>query len=342
MSDLMVYFFGTDDGKYIKPGKTSGSLASRKSSLESGQLTARVNLHLLAAVRAQGAFCETEIVGRNGKGGYFDSLRADVASTETFHAESELVEYVNWLRQQPWCWHSETEGPDDTPDFNQWRPTPERRIPTEVPECNLFGEDVRSYDPGPLSDTPWKFLSLPQPVHNDYYTPPTIVREAGEVMGGIDLDVASSWTANRIHKIPVYYTAHRSAFHNPWFGNVWMNPPYGDNGAWFSEAVRYLKSGDIKQICIFGQVSALVTQYARPLNEFRPSLLLFNPTPTFWGCSKSGEMVGPERCETVLGQRKDSKLGTDAPHGILYIGDRRKEFEEVFRERGFVWHNVSL
>lgn len=340
MSDLKIYFWGVGDD-LVKIGKTTDPLPVRKASLMQGQLTGKVNLHLLAAVRAMAASSETALVGRNGTGGFFDHIRANVNSTETFRAEPELIEYINWLRQQRWTWHDEINGPDDVPDFELWRPTSDRRI--EVQEPDPDGQYDRlliaEYDDGPLVGTPWEALSMPKPRYNDYYTPPSYIECASKGMGGLDLDAASSWTANRVHQIPTYYHAYRSAFQNRWFGRVWLNPPYGSNGQWYREALKYLKSGDISQICIFGQVSTFVTKHARPLQEFPHSFILFSPTPTFWGCNKEGKLLPPEACE-VDGQRRDSKFGTDLPHGILYIGNRHNEIAEAFRDKGYAYKVV--
>lgn len=332
MSNLKMYFFGTEDGKYIKMGKTEGDFAARRKSILAGQMNS-VQLHFLCGVRMIASSCEAQLVGRNGKGGHFDHLRAPFHSKETFHAEPELVEYINWLRQQSYAWLQESGGPDAIPEFDDWRPDPERRLPLQHPDPDAL---FHLYE-GPLADTPWEMLSIPEARFNDYYTPPSIVRQAAEAMGGIDLDAASNEAANRIHQIPDYFHAYRSAFHNKWHGRVWLNPPYGNNGPWIEQVVRYLRSGDVTQLCFFSPMNAFMTRYARELYLFRPAFLLFSPTPTFWGQNKKGVRKGWEACETAEGQRRDSTFGTDMPHGILYFGDRKAQFAKAFRNRGPIW-----
>ena len=60
----------------------------------------------------------------------------------------------------------------------------------------------------------------------EWYTPGGIVESARIVMGGIDLDPASSGIAQRIVQAGHYFTAEDNGLTQDWFGKVWMNPPY--------------------------------------------------------------------------------------------------------------------
>jgi ParB family chromosome partitioning protein len=62
--------------------------------------------------------------------------------------------------------------------------------------------------------------------NNEWYTPPQFIDAAKQVMGDIDLDPASSDLANEIVEADSYYTIHEDGLKHPWFGRVWMNPPY--------------------------------------------------------------------------------------------------------------------
>lgn len=61
----------------------------------------------------------------------------------------------------------------------------------------------------------------------EYYTPVEIVEAARRVMGGIDLDPASSENANRIVRAAQIYTAYDSGLERGWPGKIWMNHPFG-------------------------------------------------------------------------------------------------------------------
>ena len=300
-----IYFFGTSNGEAIKIGWTTGSLAKRKQQILQGQLSS-VNLVLLAAVNGTRTH-ELELKR------YFSALQNDYNSKETFKPDQSLIEYIHWIRQQWWSSLSEDHELDDVPAWPEWMPNPERRVgfEKEDPATNGLFPVHRSYE-GPLAGTPWDIFTTPrQKIGDDFYTPTEIVLAAKEAMGGIDLDAASHWLANREHKIKEYYHLHRSAFHNPWFGRVWLNPPYGDNKPWFEQIVKYWDTKELKQLCMISPVWSFATQMAKPIMARTSCMILLVPTPQFWGHPKGN-------------------TGSNHPHAVIYMGPRVHEFKKAF------------
>lgn len=100
---------------------------------------------------------------------------------------------------------------------------------------------------------------------NEWYTPAKYIEAARQVMGSIDLDPASCALANETVKATTYYAKEQDGLSLPWYGNVWLNPPYsskqssaGMNGGkrqgptnlWTSKVLRSYENGGISQATV--------------------------------------------------------------------------------------------
>lgn len=85
----------------------------------------------------------------------------------------------------------------------------------------------------------------------EYYTPEWVISLARETMGQIDLDPASCDEAQKIVKAKTYYTAEQNGLSLPWFGKVWLNPPYSKTGGksnqelWANRLISEYEAGNV-------------------------------------------------------------------------------------------------
>lgn len=153
---------------------------------------------------------------------------------------------------------------------------------------------------------------------NEWYTPAEYIEAAREVLDVINLDPATSETANRTVRAEQIFTRDDDSLSREWSGNIWMNPPYSQP--------------HIQQF-----VEKLVEEY-RSGRAKQAIALTHNYTDTAWFhhaathcdaiCFTRGRIafVGPggEKAAPTQGQ------------AFFYFGEKTNTFKEKFSKIGFV------
>lgn len=150
----------------------------------------------------------------------------------------------------------------------------------------------------------------------EWYTPRQYIEAARRVMGSIDTDPASNDFANKTVKAATYYTAQDSGLDKDWFGNVWLNPPYGGIAADFiAHLLQQHEDGNVKQAVVLVNANSTDTQWFQPL--FDHFLCFTNHRIDF---TSPGEKL------------------TTSTHGscFIYLGTRDAEFARAFSKFGNV------
>lgn len=155
---------------------------------------------------------------------------------------------------------------------------------------------------------------LPENTQNEWYSPAKYIEAARQVMGSIDLDPASCEHANHTVKAARYYTKEENGLVLPWYGNVWLNPPFQKpNMTNFTQKlIRSYQSGDITQATVL-TLAGMQSQWYFQLLEY---ITCF--------CKGRSQFTGPQG--EILGHR----FGTN----IFYLGPHTQQFKEHFSPFG--------
>lgn len=153
---------------------------------------------------------------------------------------------------------------------------------------------------------------------NEWYTPPAYINAARNVMGGIDLDPASSEIANRTVEAFAYYTAEDDGLARAWEGRVWLNPPYekGLIDRFAEKLCAEVEAGNVSQAVV----------------------LVNNATDTRWFatlCKVATMLCFPTG--RIRFQKPDGERGAPLQgQAVIYVGARQEAFAAEFAALGIV------
>lgn len=157
--------------------------------------------------------------------------------------------------------------------------------------------------------------------NNEWYTPPIYLEAARSVMGGIDVDPASSATANENVKAATFYSKDDNGLVRDWPGRVWLNPPYGSDGPKFvAELLRQFEVGIVEEAVLLVNSNSTETQWFAPLWDH---VLCF--------------VHGRINFISNVGERSGSTHGSV----LVYLGPNKARFAEVFKRFGPIVQRVA-
>lgn len=185
----------------------------------------------------------------------------------------------------------------------------------------------------------------------EYYTPEFITDGSREVMGSIDLDPATSKTANHFVKAENIFTAKDDGLAQPWFGNIWMNHPFHSgwkackpdcqrvsclkinkktgqarghiyhdipsNLDWVKKFIREYTEGRVEQACCITYACTSETWFKQLL--FHPQCFL-QPRTNYYlpdGTLKAGVTKGS--VVTYLGDNLDAFVSVFSKYGVVKV-----------------------
>lgn len=149
---------------------------------------------------------------------------------------------------------------------------------------------------------------------DEWYTPAQFIESARKVMGGIDLDPATSEYAQETVKAINYYT--EDALEKEWSGRVWLNPPFTDVLKFADKLILHLVTGEVTQ-------SIMLTN---------------NNTDTLWWhqLATNADKICFTRGRISFYNRAGEAKGNTNGQTFFYFGKRLVKFTDEFSRYGIV------
>ena len=158
---------------------------------------------------------------------------------------------------------------------------------------------------------------------NEWYTPEHYIESARSVMGGIDLDPATSAIAQEVVKAAQIFTIDDDGLQQKWSGRVWLNPPYAQPAIhhFMEKITAEVVAGNVEQAIV----------------------LTHNYTDTRWfhiAVSKASAICFTRGRIGFLSP-EGKKAAPTQGQAFFYFGDNTEAFADEFCQYGFVVEILS-
>lgn len=151
---------------------------------------------------------------------------------------------------------------------------------------------------------------------NEWYTPVEYIAAARLVMGGIDLDPASTKEANEVVGAAKIYTEDDNGLAHGWGGRVWMNPPYARPliDEFCGKLAEEYAAGNVQQAITLTN-NATETGWFHALAEVGAAIAFPRHRVKFWHPRKEATPLQGQAC--------------------FYLGENVQGFRDEFVQFGF-------
>ena len=153
---------------------------------------------------------------------------------------------------------------------------------------------------------------------NEWYTPEQYIETARELLGGIDVDPASSELAQKTVKAGKFFTVDDNGLEQEWHGKVWLNPPYAQ------PAIHHFMQKTVDEF-LSGRMTEGVA-------------LTHNYTDTQWFhiAAKAAEAICFTRGRIGFLSPDGKKAAPTQGQAFFSFGKRPEDFADTFCKYGFV------
>lgn len=157
---------------------------------------------------------------------------------------------------------------------------------------------------------------------NEWYTPEQYVEAARAVMGGIDLDPASSEAANAVVKAEKFYAMADNGLSKNWAGRTFMNPPYAQPlvQQFCEKLCAHVVAGQVTDAIVLVN-NATETQWFQALLSVASAVCFPAGRIRFWQPNK--QLGAP-----LQGQ------------AMIYYGEKRGDFKHHFKQFGAICYVI--